>query len=251
MSPATSLSGQTTLVTGGGRGIGRAIALALAETGAEVVVNYSSSASAAAEVVSTIQDAGGKAYALQANVAVESEVEALIKEVLERSGRIDVLVNNAGITRDGLMMRMKTDDWQSVLDLNLGGVFLCSRAVIRPMLKQKSGRIINITSVVGLIGNAGQANYAAAKAGMIGLTKTVAKELGGKGITANVVAPGFIKTDMTEAMVPVLEQEMVKRISTRRLGEPSDISAAVAFLASEEASYVTGQVLVVDGGLAL
>ena len=249
MSPATSLSGQTTLVTGGGRGIGRAIALALAEAGAEVVVNYSSSASAAAEVVSTIQDAGGKAYALQANVAVESEVEALIKEVLERSGRIDVLVNNAGITRDGLMMRMKTDDWQSVLDLNLGGVFLCSRAVIRPMLKQKSGRIINITSVVGLIGNAGQANYAAAKAGVIGLTRSTARELASRGITVNAVAPGFIATDMTKDLDA---EGILKNIPLGRFGTQEQVAGAVRFLAADPAaSYITGQVLQVDGGMVM
>ena len=198
MSPSASLAGQTALVTGGGRGIGRAIALALGEAGAEVVVNYSSSAAAADEVVAAITTAGGKAYALQANVSVETEVDGLIKTVLERSGRLDVLVNNAGITRDGLLMRMKTDDWQSVIDLNLSGVFLCTRAVARPMLKQKSGRIINITSVVGLMGNAGQANYAAAKAGVIGLTRSTAKELASRGITVNAVAPGFIATDMTK-----------------------------------------------------
>ena len=165
MSSPASLDGQTALVTGGGRGIGRAIAIALSEAGAEVVVNYANSAAAAEEVVAQITAAGGKAYALKANVSVEAEVDGLIKSVLERSGRLDVLVNNAGITRDGLLMRMKSEDWQAVIDLNLSGVFLCSRAVARPMLKQKSGRIINITSVVGLMGNAGQANYAAAKAG--------------------------------------------------------------------------------------
>ena len=249
MSPATSLSGQTTLVTGGGRGIGRAIALALAEAGAEVVVNYSSSASAAAEVVGTIQDSGGKAYALQANVAMENEVEALIKEVLERSGRIDVLVNNAGITRDGLMMRMKTDDWQSVLDLNLGGVFLCSRAVIRPMLKQRSGRIINITSVVGLIGNAGQANYAAAKAGVIGLTRSTARELASRGITVNAEAPGFIATDMTKDLDA---EGILKNIPLGRFGTQEQVAGVVRFLAADPAaSYITGQVLQVDGGMVM
>lgn len=249
MSPATSLSGQTTVVTGGGRGIGRATALALAEAGAEVVVNYASSASAAAEVVSTIQKTGGKAYALQADVAVENEVEALIKGVLERSGRIDVLVNNAGITRDGLLMRMKTDDWQSVIDLNLSGVFLCSRAVIRPMLKQRSGRIINITSVVGLIGNAGQANYAAAKAGVIGLTRSTARELASRGITVNAVAPGFIATDMTKDLDA---EGILKNIPLGRFGTQEQVAGAVRFLAADPAaSYITGQVLQVDGGMVM
>ena len=190
MPSSASLDGQTALVTGGGRGIGKAIALALAEAGAEVVVNYSNSAGAADEVVATITSAGGKAYAQKANVSIEEEVDGLIKAVLERSGRLDILVNNAGITRDGLLMRMKTADWQSVIDLNLTGVFLCSRAVARPMLKQKSGRIINITSVVGLMGNAGQANYAAAKAGVIGLTRSTAKELASRGHHRECCGPG-------------------------------------------------------------
>ena len=224
MSPSASLAGQTALVTGGGRGIGRAIALALGEAGAEVVVNYSSSAAAADEVVAAITTAGGKAYALQANVSVETEVDGLIKTVLERSGRLDVLVNNAGITRDGLLMRMKTDDWQSVIDLNLSGVFLCTRAVARPMLKQKSGRIINITSVVGLMGNAGQANYAAAKAGVIGLTRSTAKELASRGITVNAVAPGFIATDMTKDLDA---DAILKDIPLGQFGTQEQVAGAV------------------------
>ena len=249
MTSPTSLSGQTALVTGGGRGIGRAVALALAEAGAEVIVNYSSSATAADEVVQSIQAKGGTAYALQANVAIEADVDRLIKTVLERSGRLDVLVNNAGITRDGLMMRMKTNDWQAVIDLNLTGVFLCSRAVARPMLKQKSGRIINITSVVGLIGNAGQANYAAAKAGVIGLTRTTAKELASRGITVNAVAPGFIATDMTKD----LDADTILRdIPLGRFGTQEQVAGVVRFLAADPASsYITGQVIQVDGGMVM
>lgn len=249
MSSSASLDGQTALVTGGGRGIGRAIAIALAEAGAEVVVNYANSASAANAVVEQITAAGGSAYALKADVSIEAEVDGLIKTVLERSGRLDVLVNNAGITRDGLLMRMKTDDWKSVIDLNLSGVFLCSRAVARPMLKQKNGRIINITSVVGLIGNAGQANYAAAKAGVIGLTKSTAKELASRGITVNAVAPGFIATDMTKNLNAEL---ILKDIPLGTFGTQEQVAGAVRFLAADPAAaYITGQVLQVDGGMVM
>ena len=249
MTSSTALTGQTALVTGGGRGIGRAIALALAESGLEVVVNYASSAAAAEEVVELITASGGKAYALQANVAMEEDVDGLIKTVLERSGRLDVLVNNAGITRDGLLMRMKTSEWQAVIDLNLTGVFLCSRAVARPMLKQKSGRIINITSVVGLMGNAGQANYAAAKAGVVGLTRSTAKELASRGITVNAVAPGFIATDMTKD----LDADAILRdIPLGTFGTQEQVAGAVRFLATDPASaYITGQVLQVDGGMVM
>ena len=249
MLSSASLDGQTALVTGGGRGIGKAIALALAEAGAEVVVNYANSAGAADEVVASINAAGGKAYALKANVSIEEEVDGLIKAVLERSGRLDVLVNNAGITRDGLLMRMKTSDWQAVIDLNLSGVFLCSRAVARPMLKQKSGRIINITSVVGLMGNAGQANYAAAKAGVIGLTKSTAKELASRGITVNAVAPGFIATDMTKDLDAAA---ILKDIPLGQFGTQEQVAGAVRFLAADPAAaYITGQVLQVDGGMVM
>jgi 3-oxoacyl-[acyl-carrier protein] reductase len=249
MLSSASLDGQTALVTGGGRGIGKAIALALAEAGAEVVVNYANSAGAADEVVASINAAGGKAYALKANVSIEEEVDGLIKAVLERSGRLDVLVNNAGITRDGLLMRMKTSDWQAVIDLNLSGVFLCSRAVARPMLKQKSGRIINITSVVGLMGNAGQANYAAAKAGVIGLTKSTAKELASRGITVNAVAPGFIATDMTKDLDA---DAILKDIPLSQFGTQEQVAGAVRFLAADPAAaYITGQVLQVDGGMVM
>ena len=249
MTSPASLDGQIALVTGAGRGIGRAIAMALAGCGAEVVVNYANSSAAAEEVVDAITSSGGQAWAHKADVSVEEEVDQLIKTVLERSGRLDVLVNNAGITRDGLLMRMKTSDWQAVLDLNLTGVFLCSRAVARPMLKQKSGRIINITSVVGLMGNAGQANYAAAKAGVVGLTKSTAKELASRGITVNAVAPGFIATDMTKG----LDAEAILRdIPLGTFGTQEQVAGAVRFLAADPAAaYITGQVLQVDGGMVM
>ena len=249
MSSIRTLDGQIALVTGASRGIGRAVALALAEAGAEVVVNYSSSPDAADAVVNEIKEAGGQAYALQANVAEEDAVNGLVKSVIERSGRIDVLVNNAGITRDGLLMRMKTEDWQAVINLNLSGVFLCTRAVTRPMLKQKSGRIINITSVVGLMGNAGQSNYAAAKAGVVGFTRSTAKEMASRGITVNAVAPGFIATDMTKDLNT---EGILAAIPLGRFGTPEQVAGAVRFLAADPASaYITGQVLQVDGGMVM
>ncbi len=249
MSSSASLDGQTALVTGASRGIGRAVALALAGEGAEVVVNYASSPDAAEQVVAEIQAQGGSAYAVKADVGDEASVEALIKTVLKRSERIDVLVNNAGITRDGLLMRMKTEDWQAVINLNLTGVFLCTRAVARPMLKQRSGRIINITSVVGLMGNAGQANYAAAKAGVVGLTRSSAKEMASRGITVNAVAPGFIATDMTKD----LEADgILAAIPLGRFGTPDQVAGTVRFLAADpSAAYITGQVLQVDGGMVM
>ncbi|WP_063406259.1 MULTISPECIES: 3-oxoacyl-[acyl-carrier-protein] reductase [Prochlorococcus] len=249
MTSPTPLTGQTALVTGASRGIGRAVALALAEAGAEVVVNYSSSADAAEEVVQTITSNGGSAYAIKANVAEEDAVDQLIKTVLERSSSLDILINNAGITRDGLLMRMKTEDWQAVVNLNLTGVFLCTRAVARTMLKQKSGRIINITSVVGLMGNAGQANYAAAKAGVVGLTKSTAKEFASRGITVNAVAPGFITTDMTKELD---SEPILAAIPLGSFGTPEQVAAAVRFLAADPgAAYITGQVLQVDGGMLM
>ena len=249
MSSIRTLDGQIALVTGASRGIGRAVALALAEAGAEVVVNYSSSPDAADAVVSAIKEAGGQAYALQANVADEEAVNGLIKSVIERSGRIDVLVNNAGITRDGLLMRMKTEDWQAVINLNLSGVFLCTRAVTRPMLKQKSGRIVNITSVVGLMGNAGQSNYAAAKAGVVGFTRSTAKEMASRGITVNAVAPGFIATDMTKNLDA---EDILAAIPLGQFGTPEQVAGAVRFLAADpSAAYITGQVLQVDGGMVM
>ncbi|EAQ69571.1 beta-ketoacyl-(acyl-carrier-protein) reductase (KR) [Synechococcus sp. RS9909] len=249
MTTSAPMTGQTAIVTGASRGIGRCVALALADAGAEVVVNYARSAEAAEAVVAEILEAGGQAYALKADVAEEHAVEAMVKTALERSGRIDVLINNAGITRDGLLMRMKTDDWQAVINLNLTGVFLCTRAVTRTMLKQKSGRIINITSVVGLMGNAGQANYAAAKAGVVGLTRSAAKEMASRGITVNAVAPGFIATDMTKDLDA---EGILAAIPLGRFGNPDQVAGAVRFLAADPAAaYITGQVLQVDGGMVM
>ncbi|MBE9152716.1 3-oxoacyl-[acyl-carrier-protein] reductase [Cyanobium sp. LEGE 06113] len=249
MAVAAPLTGQVALVTGASRGIGAAIALELAANGATVVVNYASSEEAAADVVGAIEAAGGRAWAHRANVAEEAEVEAMVKAVLEREGRLDVLVNNAGITRDGLLMRMKTADWQSVIDLNLTGVFLCTRAVSRPMLKARSGRIINITSVVGLCGNAGQANYSAAKAGVIGLTRSNAAEFAARGVTVNAVAPGFIESDMTASLD---KEPILKAIPLGRMGSAAEVAGAVRFLAADpSAAYMTGQVLQVDGGMVM
>ncbi len=243
------LSDKVALVTGASRGIGKATALALATEGAKVVVNYARSSDAADEVVATIIEAGGEAIALQADVSQEKEVEALVKETKDKFGRIDILVNNAGITRDTLLLRMKPADWQAVIDLNLTGVFLCSRAVSKIMLKQKSGRIINITSVAGQMGNPGQANYSAAKAGVIGFTKTIAKELASRGVTANAVAPGFIATDMTEGLAA---EGILQFIPLGRYGQPEEVAGMICFLASDPAAaYITGQVFNVDGGMVM
>ncbi|QNG30700.1 3-oxoacyl-[acyl-carrier-protein] reductase [Synechococcus sp. LTW-R] len=249
MADSTPLAGQVALVTGASRGIGASIARELAQAGAKVVVNYASSPAAAEAVVAEIQAAGGQAWAHQANVAEEDQVEAMVKAVLEKEGRLDVLVNNAGITRDGLLMRMKSADWQSVIDLNLSGVFLCTRAVSRAMLKARNGRIINITSVVGLMGNPGQANYSAAKAGVIGLTRSSAAEFASRGVTVNAVAPGFIESDMTAELD---KEPILKAIPLGRMGQPSEVASAVRFLAADPAAaYMTGQVLQVDGGMVM
>lgn len=245
------LDGKIALVTGASRGIGRAVALRLAAEGAKVAVNYAGNAKAAEEVVDKIKAAGGEAFSYQCNVADSSAVDAMIKEVAARFGGIDILVNNAGITRDTLLLRMKESDWDDVLDTNLKGVFLCTKAVSRLMMKQRKGRIVNMASVVGLTGNAGQANYAAAKAGVIGFTKSAAKELASRGITVNAVAPGFIATDMTAVLPDAVKAELEKSIPLARLGEAEDVAKAVLFLVSDDASYITGQTINVDGGMVM
>lgn len=250
IAPSLSLDGQVAVVTGASRGIGKAVAIALAALGAQVVVNYARSSAAADEVVAQIIEAGGSAVAIQADVSQTDQVDALISGTLEKFGRVDILVNNAGITRDTLLLRMKLEDWQSVIDLNLTGVFLCTRAVAKVMLKQRSGRIINIASVAGQMGNPGQANYSAAKAGVIGFTKTVAKELASRGITVNAVAPGFIETDMTDDLSNT--DDIRKFIPLGRFGQPEEIAGMVRFLAADPAaSYITGQVFNVDGGMVM
>lgn len=245
------LSGKIALVTGASRGIGREIALTLAGYGAEVIVNYNGSAEKANAVVEEITAAGGKARAIQCDVAQFDAAKALVDQVVKEHGRLDILVNNAGITRDNLILKMSEDDFDAVLDTNLKGAFHCIRHAARQMLKQRSGRIINISSVSGVMGNAGQANYCASKAGMIGLTKSVARELGSRGITCNAVAPGFIKTEMTDVLPEDVKQSMGEQIPLKRFGETKDVAEAVAFLASDQASYITGQVLGVDGGMAM
>jgi 3-oxoacyl-[acyl-carrier protein] reductase len=239
------------LVTGGSRGIGRAIAMRLAGDGHSVAVNYTANAAAADEVVDAITGAGGTAIAFQADVGSTEAVTAMFREIEERLGRVAILVNNAGITRDDLLMRMSPDAWDDVIQTNLRSVYLCTRAAMRGMLRLKWGRIISVSSVSGISGNPGQANYAASKAAIIGFSKSVAREIGSRNITVNVVAPGFIETDMTEQLGSDVAEEVVRRVALGRLGKPEEIAAAVRYLASDDAAYVTGQTLVVDGGLAL
>ena len=246
-----SLQGKCALVTGGSRGIGRAVCLELARQGARVAVNYAGNAAAAQETVEACRALGAEAFAIQADVAGAAESEAMVKEVLARFGRLDILVNNAGVTRDGLMLTMKEADWDAVLDTNLKGAFHCMKAVYRPMMKQKYGRIVNLSSIVGLRGNAGQANYAASKAGLIGLTKSLAKELAARKVTVNAVAPGFIDTEMTAVLPEQAKEAMLKTIPMARLGQAEDVARAVAFFAGDDSAYVTGQVLCVDGGMAV
>lgn len=245
------LSGKVALVTGASRGIGRKIAVTLAGYGASVIVNYNGSREKAEEVVKEITDNGGQAEAIQCNVAEFDKAKELIDGIVKTYGRLDILVNNAGITKDNLIMKMSEDDFDAVIATNLKGAFNCIKHVSRQMLKQRSGRIINISSVSGVMGNAGQANYCASKAGIIGLTKSVARELGSRGITSNAVAPGFIRTEMTDVLPEDVKKAMGEQIPLKRFGETEDVAETVAFLASDHAGYITGQVIQVDGGMAM
>ena len=246
-----NFAGKTAVVTGGSRGLGRAVCLELAAGGANVVLCYAGSENAAKETVAACEALGAKAVAVRCNVADSGEVKALMDAAIQAFGRIDILVNNAGITRDGLLMMMKEADFDAVIDTNLKGTFLCMKAVSRQMMKQRYGRIVNLSSVVGLRGNAGQVNYAASKAGVIGMTKSLAKELASRGVTVNAVAPGFMETDMTSAMPKAARTATLAAIPMGRMGAAENVAKAVAFLASEEAGYITGQVLAVDGGMSM
>ncbi len=245
------LKERVAVVTGAGRGIGREIAKTFAGYGAKVVVNYNGSEEMANSLVEEIKEAGGEACAFKANVSDFNEAEGLMKFALEQYGKIDILVNNAGINKDNIMLGMKEEDFDKVIEINLKGTFNCIKHVYRPMMKQKYGRIINMSSVVGMEGNAGQVNYAASKAGVIGITKSVAKELGSRGVTVNAIAPGFIKTAMTDAMTDKMKDAMLDHITVKRLGDVKDVAETAAFLASDKASYITGQVIKVDGGMSL
>ena len=245
------LDGKVALVTGASRGIGRAIAIRLASEGAKVAINYAGNTAKAEEVKAEIEKNGGEAILVQADISSTEAVDAMVEKVVEAFGQIDILVNNAGITRDGLLMRMKDEDFDAVINTNLKGVFYCTKLVSKLMMKKRSGRIINMASVVGLMGNAGQTNYAAAKAGVIGFSKSAAKELAARGITVNMVAPGFIDTDMTAAMTDKAKEMTLTGIPLNRMGTPEDVANAVAFLVSDNASYITGQVINVDGGMVM
>ena len=245
------LTGKVALVTGASRGIGQAVAVELAKAGADVIVNYIGNEAVAQETVEKVEALGRKALKIKADVGNADEVQAMVDEAHAAFGHIDVLVNNAGITRDGLLIRMKDSDWDDVLNINLKGVYLVSKAVAKLMVKQRSGRIINMTSVSGVTGNVGQANYAAAKAGVIGLTKTCAKELAARGITVNAVAPGFIETAMTDVLPEKIKEGIAATVPLDRMGQPEEIAGVVTFLASDFASYITGQVLNVDGGMVM
>lgn len=245
------LTGKTALVTGASRGIGRSIAQTLAAAGANVVVNYVSNEQAAQAVVTHITEAGGKAIAIQADVSQGGDVERLVKGTIEAFGQIDILINNAGITRDTLLLRMKEEDFDAVLQTNLRSVYLCTKAVFRPMSRQRGGRIVNITSVVGLMGNVGQANYAAAKAGIIGFTKSTAREMASRNINVNAVAPGFIETELTDVLSEEARAGIMSQIPLARLGQPQDVADLVCFLVSDAATYITGQTFAVDGGMVM
>ncbi len=245
------LKGKNAIVTGASRGIGRAIAIEFANQGANVVVNYSGNEKKANEVVEELKQLGVKSFSLKANVADEKDVKMLIKETLKEFGTIDILVNNAGIARDNLLIRMKEADFDEVIDINLKGTFLCIKAVSRQMMKQRSGRIINVASIVGVSGNPGQANYVAAKAGVIGLTKSVAQELASRNILVNAVAPGFIKTDMTDQLDDSQQEAIKSQIPLEKLGSPADVARVVRFLATEDSAYMTGQTIHVDGGMVM
>lgn len=245
------LTGKVALVTGAGRGIGRQIALTLAKNGAAVIVNYNGSKESAEAVVAEITAAGGTAEAIQCNVADFAASEVFVKQVLEKYQKVDILVNNAGVTRDNLIMRMTEEDYDMVLDTNLKGAFHMIKHLSRSFIKQRSGKIINISSVSGVLGNAGQSNYSASKAGLIGLTKSIAREFASRGINVNAVAPGFIDTDMTQAMTDSAKEATLAQIPLKRVGTPKDIAETVAFLASDKAGYITGQVISVDGGMAM
>lgn len=245
------LRGKIAVITGAGRGIGRAIALQFAGYGAKVVINYRNSITQVEELLTEIKNAGGEAIAVRADVSLEEEAKALLDGAAEQYGRVDILVNNAGITRDNLLMRMSEEEFDSVMNINLKGTFFCLKYAAAIMLKQRSGKIINISSVVGLTGNAGQTNYAASKAGVIGMTKSAARELASRGITVNAVAPGFIRTDMTEVLPDKVKEANISNIPLRRFGTVQEVAGAVSFLASEAANYITGQVLQVDGGMVM
>ena len=245
------LVGKNALVTGGSRGIGRAIALFLAKEGANVAINYAGNREKAEEVVKEIEALGVKAIAIQGDVTESKAVNEMIKTYDEKFETLDILVNNAGITKDNLLIRMKEEDWESVMDVNLKGVFLMTKGVARKMMKQKAGRIINLSSVVGVMGNPGQGNYCASKAGVIGFTKSIAKELGGKNVTVNAIAPGFIETDMTDVLPEKVKEEMLRNVPLKRAGKPEDVAKLVGFLGSDDAGYITGQVIHVDGGMAM
>lgn len=245
------LQGKIALITGGSRGIGRATAILLAEHGADIIINYAGNKQAADEVCEAVKKLGRKVLAIQASVSKSDEVQKMIDDAVKEFGRIDILVNNAGITKDGLLMRMKDEDWSSVIDTNLTGVYNCSKAVTKPMMKQKAGSIVNMSSVVGVNGNVGQSNYAASKAGIIGFSKALAKELASRNIRVNAIAPGFIATDMTTDLSDKVKEEMLKNIPLNSLGTAEDVAQAVLFLASDASKYITGQTLHVDGGMVM